>query len=56
VKLHADVKGNVKKLIYAHDTVRVIECLMAIGDVDVRTALFNEMRDEGRINQLTDEL
>jgi len=45
-KLHGNVKGSVGKLIYAHDTVRVIECLMAIGAEDIRDALFAELRDE----------
>ncbi len=42
-KLAEDVKGRVKKLVFAHDTVRVIECLIAIGGEGVRGALFDEM-------------
>ena len=44
--LHKLVKGNVSKIIYAHDTVRVIECLMALGDESIRDALYEEMKDE----------
>ena len=40
------VKGNVSKIIYAHDTVRVIECLVALGDESIRDALFDEMKDD----------
>ena len=40
------VKGNVGKIIFAHDTVRVIECLVAQGDETIRNALFDEMKDE----------
>lgn len=45
-ELHQLVKGNVSKIIYAHDTVRVIECLMALGDESIRDALFEELKDE----------
>ena len=45
-ELHQLVKGNVGKIIFAHDTVRVIECLVAQGDETIRNALFDEMKDE----------
>jgi pumilio family protein 6 len=43
------VKTHVKKLVVAHDTARVIECLLARGDEKVRDALYNELK-----NDLTD--
>ncbi|KAK7077556.1 hypothetical protein SK128_026774 [Halocaridina rubra] len=39
------VKGKVKNLIFAHDTVRVIETLMAVGTEKHRSFLFEEMKD-----------
>lgn len=45
-ELHQLVKGNIKKIIYAHDTVRVVECLMALGSQDIKDALYEEMKDE----------
>jgi len=45
-ELHRLVKGNVGKIIFAHDTVRVIECLVAQGDENIRNALFDEMKGE----------
>ena len=40
------VKGNVGKIIFAHDTVRVIVCLVALGDENIRDALFEEMKGD----------
>ncbi len=40
------VKGNVAKIIYAHDTVRVIECLVALGDESIRDALYEELKED----------
>ena len=40
------MKGNVGKIIFAHDTVRVVECLVSLGDETIRDALFEEMKDE----------
>ena len=45
-ELHQLVKGNVSKIIYAHDTVRVIECLMALGGEQIRDELYDEMKDD----------
>lgn len=45
-ELHASVKGNVKKLIFAHDTVRVIECLVAKGDDALKEQIFQEMKGD----------
>jgi len=44
-ELHSLVKGNVEKIIFAHDTVRVIECLMALGSPEIREELFQEMKE-----------
>merc|ERR1712025_1381601 len=44
--LHELVKGNIKKIIFAHDTVRVVECLMALGSDDIRNALYEELKDD----------
>lgn len=40
------VKGKVKSVIFSHDTVRVIETLMAVGGEQYRTELFKEMKDD----------
>merc|ERR1711962_383604 len=45
-ELHALVKGNIKKIIFAHDTVRVVECLMAMGDEAVTESIFQEMKED----------
>jgi len=45
-ELHQLLKGKVEKVIRAHDTVRVIEFLMAEGTVDIRQALFEELKDK----------
>eukprot|EP00088_Acartia_fossae_P010996 TRINITY_DN1550_c0_g1_i10.p1 TRINITY_DN1550_c0_g1~~TRINITY_DN1550_c0_g1_i10.p1 ORF type:complete len:679 (-),score=235.53 TRINITY_DN1550_c0_g1_i10:362-2398(-) len=45
-ELHGLVQGNIKKIIFAHDTVRVVECLMALGSNEVRDKLFNEMKGD----------
>jgi len=45
-ELHALVKGNIKKIIFAHDTVRVVECLMAMGDEAVKESIFQEMKED----------
>jgi len=45
-ELHGLVKGNVEKIIFAHDTVRVIECLMALGSPEIRDDMFQEVKDD----------
>jgi len=45
-ELHALVKGNIKKIIFAHDTVRVVECLMAHGDEGVKEQIYLEMKED----------
>eukprot|EP00090_Calanus_glacialis_P027679 TRINITY_DN4384_c0_g1_i1.p1 TRINITY_DN4384_c0_g1~~TRINITY_DN4384_c0_g1_i1.p1 ORF type:complete len:639 (-),score=253.64 TRINITY_DN4384_c0_g1_i1:48-1964(-) len=44
--LHALVKGNIKKIIFAHDTVRVVECLMAMGTQEIKDALYQELKED----------
>ena len=45
-KLHAEVKGKLTKLVFAHDTVRPLECLVALGSEKIRGELFAEIKDE----------
>lgn len=43
--LMALIKGKVKSLIFAHDTVRVVETLMSQGQEKHRSCLFEELKD-----------
>ncbi|XP_076034574.1 pumilio and CPL domain-containing protein penguin [Oratosquilla oratoria] len=43
-ELHAAIKGKVKSLIFAHDTVRVIQTLVGVGSEQYRVALFEELQ------------
>ena len=45
-QLYELIKGNVKNLIYAHDTVRVIETLLAVAEEEYRSAIFEELKPE----------
>ena len=45
-QLYEMIKGKAKGLIYAHDTVRVIETLVGVGSGEYRTALYEELKDE----------
>ncbi|XP_013407953.1 pumilio homolog 3 isoform X2 [Lingula anatina] len=40
------VRGKVKELVFAHDTARVIQCLMKNGSQEQRTELFEELKDD----------
>lgn len=40
------VKGHAKQLIYAHDTVRVIQCLLTLNRAEVRAQLFEELKGD----------
>lgn len=40
------IKGKLKSLIFAHDTCRIIECLFALNQEDVRNQLFDELSSE----------
>ncbi|VDK75674.1 unnamed protein product [Litomosoides sigmodontis] len=40
------VKGKVKELIFAHDSCRIVECMVTNGGSDVRNALFEELIPE----------
>lgn len=39
------VKGNIKQLIFAHDTSRVIECMEHLGTAVHRNMIFDEVKD-----------
>ncbi|XP_071952869.1 pumilio homolog 3-like [Antedon mediterranea] len=39
------VKGKVLELVYAHDSVRVVQCCLKFGDGSLRTDMFNEVKD-----------
>uniref|UniRef100_A0AC34GLS1 PUM-HD domain-containing protein n=1 Tax=Panagrolaimus sp. ES5 TaxID=591445 RepID=A0AC34GLS1_9BILA len=45
-KLCSMIKGSAAKLIYAHDTSRIFECLLALKRDDIRDMLFNELQPE----------
>lgn len=45
-ELHALVKGNLKKIIFAHDTVRVVECLMAMGSEEIKNEIYLELKED----------
>ncbi|GIY60282.1 pumilio homolog 3, partial [Caerostris darwini] len=40
------LKGRVKEFTFAHDTVRVLECILAEGAENHRDLLFNEVKDD----------
>jgi len=44
-ELHSLVKDHLLKLVFAHDTVRVVECLMAYGSQEIRDKIFNELKE-----------
>jgi len=43
-ELYALVEGKAKKLIFAHDTVRVFQCLLALKNAEIRSKLFDELK------------
>ncbi|CAL4236624.1 unnamed protein product [Meganyctiphanes norvegica] len=45
-QLHKMLKGKFKGLIFAHDTVRVIECLVANGSQEYQTAIYEELKGD----------
>uniref|UniRef100_A0A0N4UFR6 PUM-HD domain-containing protein n=1 Tax=Dracunculus medinensis TaxID=318479 RepID=A0A0N4UFR6_DRAME len=45
-ELYSLVKGKMKELIYAHDTSRVIECLLSFAGPEMKEALFRELIPE----------
>ena len=45
-QLHSLCKGNIKKIIFAHDTVRVVECLMAMGEEKIKEEIFQELKED----------
>ncbi len=44
--LHKEVQGKLTKLLFAHDTVRPLECLVAMGGERIRDELFAEVKDD----------
>ncbi|KFM56589.1 Pumilio domain-containing protein, partial [Stegodyphus mimosarum] len=40
------LKGRVKEFTFAHDTVRVLECVFALGAETYRSLLFEELKDD----------
>ena len=44
-ELHKEVRGKLMKLLFAHDTVRPLECLVALGSERIRDELFAEVRE-----------
>ncbi|ELU16136.1 hypothetical protein CAPTEDRAFT_163846 [Capitella teleta] len=45
-ELYGIIKGKASRLIYAHDTSRVIQCLLKYGTQTYKDALFEELKDE----------
>ncbi|XP_077994772.1 pumilio homolog 3-like [Glandiceps talaboti] len=48
-ELYSLVEGKAKELIFAHDTVRVIQCCVQFGSPEQRTVLFEELKDEIKV-------
>lgn len=44
--LFEQVKGKIKELSFAHDTVRVIECLIKFGNEKHRACVFEELKED----------
>ncbi|CAH1774282.1 unnamed protein product [Owenia fusiformis] len=40
------VKGSANQMIFAHDTARVVQCLMKYGSVEHRNFVFEELKDD----------
>jgi len=45
-ELYQLVEGKVKEFIFAHDAVRIVQCLMALRNEEIRNKLFQEVKDE----------
>eukprot|EP00095_Tigriopus_kingsejongensis_P001645 maker-scaffold801_size95070-snap-gene-0.16 protein:Tk01645 transcript:maker-scaffold801_size95070-snap-gene-0.16-mRNA-1 annotation:"hypothetical protein DAPPUDRAFT_43721" len=45
-KLLSLVEGHLSQLVYSHDTVRVVECLITVGDAAAREAVLGELEPE----------
>lgn len=43
--LYDNVTGKISQMAFAHDTCRVIECLVQYGNERHRTGVFNELKD-----------
>ncbi|KAM3719404.1 Pumilio domain-containing protein [Dirofilaria immitis] len=46
IEIFGIVKGKVKELIFAHDTCRIVECVVTNGGSNVRSAIFEELIPE----------
>lgn len=44
--LHEQVKGHVKAMTFAHDTARVLQCLLQYGNELHRNTIINELKDD----------
>lgn len=44
--LMAMIKGKIREIIRAHDTVRIIQCIVAYGTQDHRSVLFEELKQD----------
>lgn len=45
-ELHSLVKGKAKELVFAHDTSRVIQCMLKFCSQEEKNALFEELKDD----------
>ncbi|XP_070558670.1 pumilio homolog 3-like isoform X2 [Ptychodera flava] len=45
-ELYSLVKGKAKELVFAHDTVRVLQCCIQYGSAEQRSNLFEELKDD----------
>ncbi|CAG9537190.1 unnamed protein product [Cercopithifilaria johnstoni] len=46
IEIFGIVKGKVRELIFAHDSCRIVECILTNGGSDIRNALFEELVPE----------
>ncbi|XP_076020381.1 pumilio homolog 3 [Genypterus blacodes] len=44
--LHDLIRGKVKQMAFAHDSVRVLQCFIQFGDGEQRQAVFGELKDD----------
>ncbi|KAK2721895.1 hypothetical protein QYM36_004017, partial [Artemia franciscana] len=43
--LYSTLRGNFNELIFAHDTVRVVECIVASAPLPIKQAVFDELKN-----------
>jgi len=46
VSLYELIQPHIKKLVFSHDIVRVIECLVAVGGPSIRNKIFEELKEQ----------